>query len=218
MADPLTILALGRAGAGLLGGLFGGGRSDAERQLDSFASRLRNRLGLIEGRADALRGEAAEAFRRFDPNEFLSADALQALFDQAGVGFRGDLATLQARNQRRGIRGPIAGALEGDLFSAFHRNLMSTAANFAGQRANLALSRAQGLTGIAGMETGLAGDIQAQLLEMMTGQAERAAQRRRLAGTGLGTALGVAAGLKLGRGGTTPSQPVGTSLSNSALG
>jgi len=217
MADPLTILALGQAGAGLLGGLFGSRRSGAERRLDSFASRLAERLGLLEGRADQLRGEAAEAFRRFDPNEFLSADALQALFDQAGVGFRGDLAALQARNARRGIRGPLSGALEGDLFSAFHRNLMSTAANFAGQRANLALSRAQGLAGIAGMETALLGDIQAQLLEMMTGQAERAAQRRRLAGTGLGAGLGLAAGLTLGRRGTTTNQPTAT-IADGVLG
>src|SRR5690554_6721826 len=173
MADPLTILALGQAAGGLLGGLFGSRRSGAERRLDSFASRLAERLGLIEGRADALRGEAAEAFRTFDPNEFLSPEALQALFNQAGVGFRGDLANLQARNARRGIRGPLSGALEGDLMSAFHRNLMGMAAQFAGQRANLALSRAQGLAGSAGMETGLAGDIQAQLLEMLTGQAER---------------------------------------------
>jgi hypothetical protein len=119
------------------------------------------------------------------------------------------MANLRATNERRGIRGPLAGATEGDLGAAFHRNLMSTAANFAGARANLSLQRAQGISDRANADSELAFATRGQGLETLSGMADRdlaseiakrqeQAARRRGRGAGIGALAGGALGFALG--------------------
>jgi hypothetical protein len=181
----------------------------SETLLRNQTGTLTRRAGELESGADATRGAALNAFMGFDPEKYLSADALQSLFDQAGTGFRQDLGNLRATNERRGIRGPLAGATEGDLGAAFQRNLLSTAANFAGTRASLSLQRAQGISDRANADSELAFATRGQGLETLAGMADREladeiarrqekAGRRRGLGAGIGALAGGALGFALG--------------------
>ena len=164
-------------------------------------------------RGGAAVGSAMQGLQNFDSGQYLGQDALSAMFDMATASnFMPQLRAMQGRASRMGHRGPIAGALEGDLASAFQRNLMGTTAQFGAQRANLDMSRFQNLASIGGAE-------RAQGLEMMAGRQERGEARRRsrlgfvgsilgagaggLIGSfvpGLGTAVGASVGARVGAG------------------
>lgn len=159
---------------------------------------------LGRGAGDTRRA-ALGAVMDFDPEQYLSDDALRSLMERASVNFRGELAGMRGANERRGIRGPLASAREGDVAVAFDRNARGVAADFAGRRADLALGRADRLAGRADAETDLAFNTRGQALELALGERdnevareiaekqERAARRR-----GLGAAIGTVAGAGIG--------------------
>lgn len=189
-------------------------RTAAERR----ASRARRRSLTRGGR---IQSEGVAALRDFDPRDFLGADALQAVFDEATISnFLPQLRGLQARNARRGVRGPLAGALEGDLASGFQRNLLATAGRFGSQAANLEVGRGQALAEIGGTERAqglslLGTELE---LELAREQARRAREGRRKSalGTGIGGAIGAAAGSLIPGIGTGIGAAVGSSLGGGA--
>jgi hypothetical protein len=136
--------------------------------------------------------EGVQGVRNFDPEQFLGANALQSMFDVSTVSnFMPQLRAMQARASSMGHRGPIAGALEGDLASAFQRNLMGTVAQFGSQRAGLTMDRARTLGEFGGQE-------RAQGLEMMAARHEREEARRRSRRGTVGSLLGAFAGGAIG--------------------
>jgi len=145
------------------------------------------------------RAQGLAAVQRFDPNEFLGAEALQSVFDEATrTNFVPQLRGLQARNSRRGIRGPLAGALEGDLGSAFQRNLMARVAEFGSQRAGLTLGRARSIADIGGEDRAqglslLGTELELKLAREQAKKEERSSRRR-----GIGALIGGGAGFLLG--------------------
>jgi len=132
----------------------------------------------------ATRAAGTQAVAGFDPEQYLGADALQAMFESAtATNFRPQLAGLQARNARRGIRGPLAGATEGDLASAFQRNLLGTTAQFGAQRGQMAFGRARELAEIGGMDRAqgislLGTELELQLAREQAKKEEKQGKRR----------------------------------------
>lgn len=171
------------------------------------------RQGLM-ATGNRVRGQGTAAVAGFDARDYLSADALGSLFEQAGrTTFMPQLRGLQARNSARGIRGPLAGATEGDLAASFRRDLMATAGRFAGQAGQMNLSRAGRLAEIGGEDRAQGLSLLGTELEL---EMARAAEKQRkksgwggiiggaiggLAGSfipGVGTGLGAAMGSRLG--------------------
>jgi hypothetical protein len=182
---------------------------EAESTLRSEAGRLGYRAGELERGADATRGAALRAVMDFDPEKFMSPEGLNALVASSVPAFHAEMAGAQAMNERRGIRGPAAGAREGDVRVAFDRNTKGTAATWAAQRAALVLQRNQALADRADADSELAFATRGQGLDLVAGQADRetaermAARaerqaRRRALGAGLGTIFGSAAGFMVG--------------------
>ena len=132
----------------------------------------------------ATRAEGTQGVRDFNPEDYLGADALSAIFERAtATNFRPQMASLQARNARRGIRGPLAGATEGDLAGAFHRNLMGTVADFGAQRGQMAFGRARELAEIGGTDRAqgislLGTELELQLAREQAKKEERQGKRR----------------------------------------
>lgn len=156
------------------------------------------RAGLMAS-GEATRAEGLNAIRAFNADAYLGADALRSIFDQATTtNFMPQLRQLQARNAAKGIRGPLTGAVEGDLASGFRRDLMGTVAQYGAQRANLDISRAGQIAEIGALDRGqgislLGTELELQLAEEQRRREER--QRRRsgwgsLIGAGLGGVLG----------------------------
>lgn len=153
-------------------------------------------IGYGPTNAPGLRRRAATLY------DELTGPALAATFEQAAATtFEPRLAQLRGVQTRRGIRGPLAGALEGDLAASFRRDLLGTAAQFSGERA-------RGISGLAGLET----DVEQEgrrfgLAEREFGLAERrqqfvedeaARERRARRRAGIGRLLGTAAGAGIG--------------------
>jgi len=147
----------------------------------------------------ATRREGLDAIRTFDPEQFLGADALEAIIGQSTVtNFLPQLRGLQGRNARRGVRGPLAGALEGDLASSFHRNITAEAGRLGGARAGLALSRAGQIAEIGGTDRAqgislLGTELELQLAREQM-EKEEAANKRKGWGSLVGGIVGGAAG------------------------
>lgn len=172
------------------------------------ASGIRRSL-LAEG--SATRQQGVDALRMFDPEEYLGADALQAIFEEAGAtSFIPQLRNLQARNARRGVRGPLAGATEGDLASAFQRNLLATTARFGAQRGQMAFNRGSQLAEIGGFDRAqgislLGTEMELQLAREEAKRQEKAGWRKfaggLIGGAGgflIGGPAGAAAGAQIG--------------------
>lgn len=167
------------------------------------------------GEGKRLIGEATEGIRDFDPEEFFSPEALGALFKEAGFDFDRRLKRLQGTQARRGIRGPIAGAIEGDLASRFQDQLTARAAEFAGARANLSMGRLESLANIGGAARAQGLNVLRSRLAQSIAQANMDRERKaQLMGAlfsiggaaagslipGVGTEIGAAAGASLGKG------------------
>ncbi len=171
---------------------------------------LERRARRLTGVADTRRGTAFGAYEEFDPNEYLSDDALMALLDRVGTGFRANLAGVRGANRQRGIRGPLSGAIEIDrAVVPYKREVAETAAGWSGQRANLALGRAAGLQRGAEYESEYAGYTYGQMLDLIrSGREQELAEwlarrdertgRRRTIGAGIGTLLGAGVGASFG--------------------
>lgn len=140
-----------------------------------------------------------QALERFDPEQFLGADALAAIFDEAtATTFMPQLRGLQARNAARGIRGPLAGALEGDLASGFQRSLLARTAEFGGERARLAFGRGRELAEIGGTERAQGLSLLGTELELALAR-EQAEKKRKSGVLGtIGRGLGMAGGFLIG--------------------
>lgn len=144
------------------------------RQVEN-RGRLRQSEERLSGLSDTLlsRGgrrfdEGFRAVRDISPerivNEELSPDALRGIFDEAiTTNLMPQLRQLQARNARRNIRGPLSGALEGDLMGSFGRSVAAESGRLASTRAqirgDLGFRRARTLADLGGTERaqGLAG-------------------------------------------------------------
>ena len=136
----------------LEGGATSTGRTAAPRALAPGAQVGRLRTDLLET-GGARRTEGLDAIRTFNPDDFLGADALSSIIDQSTItNFLPQLRALQARNSRRGIRGPLAGAVEGDLASAFQRNIAAEAGRLGGERARLTFDRGREIAEIGGTD------------------------------------------------------------------
>ena len=161
--------------------------------------------GSAERRA---RGLTSQLLSGPDPQSFLTAEALSSQFDEAvRTSFLPQMRQLQARNSARGIRGPVAGALEGDLTSSFHRNLMAQVGRQAETRASIAgAERAQGISLLGTqMEMDLA-------REQM--RREDSSRRRRGIGSMIGAIGGGVVGSMVPGLGTAVGAQVGAGLGN----
>lgn len=177
-------------------------------------ARLRDASRDLMRSGGAVRSEGTAAIRGFDPSDYLGADALRAVFDEATrTNFLPQLRGLQARNARRGIRGKLAGATEGDLASAFQRNLLARTAEFGAERGRMAFNRGRELAEIGGTDRAQGLSLLGTELELkMARDAEKARKRSGwggllggalggLAGSfipGVGTGLGASIGSRLG--------------------
>lgn len=151
----------------------------------------------------ARRTEGLDAIRSFNPDQFLGADALSGIIEQATVtSFLPQLRKLQARNSRRNIRGPLAGAVEGDLASAFQRNITAEAGRLGGERARLTFARGREIAEIGGTDRAQGVSLLGTELEIELAreQAKREedARKRRGKGALIGTILGGVGGALLG--------------------
>lgn len=143
----------------------------------------------------ATRAAGTSAVREFDATNYLGADALQSVFDESTVtNFMPQLRRLQARNARRGVRGNLAGATEGDLASSFHRNLMARVAAAGGERARLDLGRAGRLADIGGEDRAQGLSLLGTELELKMARDEAKRNRKR----GIWGTLGAGAGAAVG--------------------
>ena len=182
------------AGVGALAfGLFGGGGTSNERtEAEIEAERIR-RGEIDAGGATQARGVAA--LESFNAEDFLGPQALQAQFEQSTrTSFLPQLRDLQGRAGRRGIRGPLAGALEGDLTSGFQRNLLAEVGRNRGQAAGFAFRRGEALTSAGGTQKAqgislLGTELELQLARQQAQKEEKAAKR-----SGIGSLLGGIAG------------------------
>ncbi|MFW6206622.1 MAG: hypothetical protein ACOC5J_01680 [Gemmatimonadota bacterium] len=139
--------------------------------------------------------QGIQAIEEFDPEQFLGADALSAMFDQATVtNLVPQLRSLQARNAQRNVRGPLAGALEGDLASAFRRDLLSQVAQAGGERARLGLQRGTQLAEFGGAERAQGLSLLGTELELQLAREQARRERRSGIGGLIGTGLGALAG------------------------
>lgn len=194
------------------------------QQSEALRKRLMQQGDMALTGASAMREEGTQAYRDFNPDQYLSSGALQALFDEAGAGFKNDLAGYQGTLARRGIAGPIAGKLEVDnVVSPFHRNLMATTAQFAGQRANLALGRAGGLAEQGRAETEYGFNTRGQGIGLLTSERELAlareqakkqesADKKKGLGAGLGALAGGIIGSVIPGAGTMVGAGIGSAL------
>ena len=151
----------------------------------------------------ATRREGLDAIRTFNPDDFLGSDALEAIIGQSTVtNFLPQLRALQARNSRRGARGPVAGALEGDLAGAFHRNITAEAGRLGSARASLALNRAGQIAEIGGTDRAQGISLLGTELELELAREqmrkEEAARKKKGKGSLIGGILGGAAGFAFG--------------------
>jgi len=194
--------------AGFLGSPAGGNFSfeftgDEDFDPEDRIAAIRNR-DLLRGGVTLERG--TQALERFDPGQFLGADALSSIFDQATrSNFLPQLRSLQARNAARGVRGPISGALEGDLASGFQRNLLAEVARAGGQRASLDFSRAQQLAEIGGAQRAqgislLGTELELGLARQLAEQQRKSRRKRGIAGL-IGSVGGGLIGSAFGAGG-----------------
>lgn len=136
------------------------------------------------------------AIRAFNPEDYLGADALKSIFDEATVrNFLPQLRELQARNSRRGVRGPLAGATEGDLGAAFQRQLLGKVAEFGSTRAQLALGRGQALTDAGGTERAQGISLLGTQLQMQLAREQMKRDTKNAWINAGGKALGAAASL-----------------------
>jgi len=141
------------------------------------------------------RGLGVGAMESFDPSKYLGADALKSMFDEATVtNFMPQLRALQARNASRGVRGPLAGALEGDLSSAFERNLLATTAQAGGTAAQLAWQRAAGITGAGSEQYGQGISLLGTELNLKLAREQMKAEQDAKKRAGIGAAAGAVAG------------------------
>jgi hypothetical protein len=110
----------------------------AERQIGQLQQRFMQS-------GEATLGQGVSMVQGFGP------ERMQSMFDVATrTNFMPALRQLQARASRTGQRGPVMGALEGDLASAFQRNISSVLAGHEMDRARTLIDvggtqRAQGL-------------------------------------------------------------------------
>lgn len=150
-------------------------------------------------RGGEIQDAGVAAIRDFDPMDFLGADALKSIFQRATItNFLPQLKSLQARNARRGVRGPLAGALEGDLAAGFQRNLLSTTAQFGSRAAGLALGRGQSLAEVGGTERAQGLSLLGTELELeLARERKDREERSNLFGT-IGRGLGMAGGFLIG--------------------
>lgn len=158
------------------------------------------------GEGGQVRDAGVAAIRDFNPDDFLGADSLRSLFDEAtATNFAPQLSALQARNARRGVRGPLATTTEGTLASAFQRNLLARVGENRGLAARLAFGRGTALAGIGTQER--AQGLSLFGTEIDANQAEQArlaeerARRNSTLGSLIGTGLRIASGGLLGGGG-----------------
>lgn len=177
----------------------------------------RNRERLLE-RGERTRTEGLEAIRTFNPADFLGPDALASVFEQATrTSFTPRLRSLQATASRRGIRGPLSGAIEGDLAASFRRDLLAEVARAGGERARLTLGRGRDLAEAGGFDRAQGLELAGTELELALAREQRereeSSRRRRAVGgviggivggtagsfiPGLGTGLGASLGARLG--------------------
>ena len=190
-------------------------RRSVANQPENVLARIRGQ-DLARGEATLQQGEAAIA--GFNPEDFFGADALRAMFDQATTtNFLPQLRQLQGRAGRRGIRGPLAGALEGDLAAGFSRDLLAEVGRNRGQAAGFAFQRGQSLADIGGNRraqgiSALGTELELKLAREQATREEKAAKRRGVGALlggiaggvlgsfvpGLGTAVGAGIGSKIG--------------------
>ena len=150
-------------------------------------------------RGGQLLEEGTEAIRGFDPEDFFGPEALRSQFEQATTtSFLPQLRGLQARSSRRGIRGPLAGALEGDLTTAFRRDLLAEVGRSRGLAAEFTLRRGGAIADIGGTRRAqgislLGTELEIRLAREQAKKEEDAAKRR-----GFGALLFTIAGCAIG--------------------
>jgi hypothetical protein len=190
------IVAGGLAGAGLLANFFTG--RGAERALQTPGAIEERIAGVRE--EDLARGGAGldiaqQRLAGFDPDRFLGPEALSSVFEQATrTSFMPQLRGLQARSARRGIRGPLAGALEGDLTAGFQRNLLAEVGRNRATAAGLSLRSIGELGGLAGTRRAQGISLLGTELELDLARKQAAAETAQKRRSGLGSLLGGVAG------------------------
>lgn len=191
---------------------------------------VKNRPGAAEalqgemGKEEQLSGEsqrqAGESRNRFidtlGGGQAELEQSIQSAMSSAMPGFRNEMQGVQETEQRRGIGlGGLGTSYEGDLESAFHRNI----ANAAGSQAmNLYSAHLGGAQGLYETDTAAAGQGRNRYLDLLTGQrdydtAQQNAKRKRKHGLfgAIGGALGGIGGFMLGG-------PMGAELGSSLGG
>ena len=171
------------------------------------------------GEGRRLLGAGTAALEGFDPEKYFGPQALQGMFEQATTtSFLPQLRQLQSRNASRGIRGPLAGALEGDLTSSFQRNLMAEVGRNRGQAASMAFGRGETLAGIGGTLQGQGISLLGTELELQLAREQMKRQEEMQKRRGWGMLLGGIAGTVLGPAGTAIGSQVGGWVENQFSG